>query len=76
MIEIDKNELKRVITEYNNVATNNGISKRCRYDEEKNIVVIESEHWNKSKEFTPLGFFSMLRCSGWEYVPEEDKKLK
>ena len=71
----DKNA-QEIVDEYNNFG---GLVKANKerpnwfkgysYDEEKNAII--------GKEImTPDHLFTCLRCSGWEYVPEEEKVLK
>lgn len=74
---IDREDLLKAITEWNNVNENHGKPLRANYDEEANKVITTAIGFpDFRREETPERFFSGLRCSGWEYVSEEDKVLK
>ena len=74
---IDKGDLLRTITEWNNVSENHGKSLRVIYNEETNKVITTAIGIpDFRREETPESFYRGLRCSGWEYVPEEEKVLK
>lgn len=74
---IDKEDLLKTITEWNNVNENHGKPLRANYDEETNKVIMTAIGFSDfRREETPEHFYSGLRCSGWEYVSEEEKKIK
>lgn len=74
---IDKNDLLKTISQWNNVCENHGKPLRATYNEDTNKVITTAIGFPDFKrEETPERFYSGLRCSGWEYVPEEEKVLK
>ena len=74
---IEKKDLLKTITELNNANVNNGKPVRYSYDENRDMVIMSAVGFDFfRKEMTPGQLYSGLRCSGWEYVPEEDKVLK
>ena len=65
----------KTITECNTVSEKCGHPTRCAYDEDTNTVVMTAIGYPDFKKVaTPEAFYSGLRCTGWEYIPEEDKR--
>lgn len=72
---INRDDLLKTIAECNNVNKKYGKPTRVTYDEKTNMVIMTSIKLPDFKEEkTPEGFYRALRCSGWEYIPEEDKR--
>jgi hypothetical protein len=72
---INKDDLLKTIAECNNVNKKYGKLTRVAYDEKTNMVIMTSTELPDFKEEkTPEEFYRALRCSGWEYIPKEDKR--